>query len=45
MPRGDRKKGRENRKSKQSGAKRDAKSSYQLRQNEPVAQPFKLKKK
>jgi hypothetical protein len=45
MARGDRKKGRENRKPKQTGTKMEAKSSYQLRQNEPAAAPFKLKKK
>lgn len=45
MARGDRKKGREDRKPKQIGAKSEAKSSYQLRQNEAAAAPFKLKKK
>lgn len=45
MARGDRKKGREDRKPKQNSGKSAAKSSYQLRQNEPAAAPFKLKKK
>lgn len=45
MARGDRKKGRENMKPKQGGLKSDSKSAYQLRQNEPAAAPFKLKKK
>jgi hypothetical protein len=45
MARGDRKKGREDRKPKQSGMKVDTKSAYQLRQNEAPAAPFKLKKK
>lgn len=45
MARGERKKGREDRKPKQSGGKSDTKSAYQLRQNEPAVAPFKLKKK
>jgi hypothetical protein len=47
MARGDRKKGRENKKQpKQAALKSDAKSAYQMRQNETVAStPFKVKKK
>jgi hypothetical protein len=43
MAQGDRKKGRENRKPKQTG-KIETKSSYQLRQIEPTAASIKLKK-
>lgn len=45
MARGDRKKGREDRKPKQSSGKSDVKSAYKLRQNGLSTVPFKLKKK
>jgi hypothetical protein len=45
MARGDRKKGRENKKPKQADAKSTAKSEYQLRGSEVTTSPFKTKKK
>jgi len=44
MARGDRKKGRENRKPKRIDSKMAAKSAYQLRQDETAPAPFKIKK-
>jgi hypothetical protein len=44
MARGEMKKGRENKKPKQTGGKSTAKSEYQLRRSEVVASPFKNKK-
>ena len=44
MARGEMKKGRENKKPKQTGGKSTAKSEYQLRTSEIVASPFKNKK-
>ena len=47
MANGERKKGRENKKPKQSGAKQGGKSDYAMRQSEAVTSPisFKPKKK
>lgn len=45
MARGERKKGREDRKQKQTGTKIVTKSAYQLRQGETAARPFELKKR
>lgn len=45
MARGDRKKGRENKKPKQTGTKSAAKSAYQIRQGEATVSPFKIRGK
>lgn len=45
MASGERKKGREHKKPKQTGAKTTAKSDYQSRQSEVVASPYSGKRK
>lgn len=45
MARGDRKKGRENKKPKQTDAKSAPKSAYAVRQGETTTTPFKIRTK
>lgn len=45
MARGERKKGREDKKPKQTGAKSAPQSAYQARKNEAVSGPLKIRNK